>query len=172
MRTDQTMSTVHSWLEEQATLVEQCTGKQCLDDKEKTYLRNRINDIQRNLGFIQKSLEKGKPHLFCKECGAIEFSTYTNSKDLVGKQLCFHCNFWQEREAIHLAKPNIIVGGMVYSDGGHKPSGKKEYLGHAGREFHILTDDGKEWITNNLWGGGTIPLKYRLTTMKDNARFL
>lgn len=167
MSTDQTMNTVHSWLEEQATLVEQCS-----DDTEKTYLRNRVNDVQINLGFIKRSLEKGKPHHFCKECGVIELANYSQSKALVAKQLCFHCNFWQEREAIHLTKPNIIVGGMVYSDGGHKLNGKKEYLGHAGLEFHILTDDGKEWITNNLWGGGGIPLKYRLTTMKDNARFL
>lgn len=160
---------VQDWLVRQLELIGGCK-----DEQEKTLLTNQYNHIGRNLGLLQLKLEQGDDHHFCKECGVIEFCSSRNRRDLRESQLCHTCDHWKTAEDIHIRKTEtrLIVGGALYQDGGNNPKEKPQYLGHGGREFHILLDTGESWVTNNLWCGGTIPLKYRQTTMRDNARFL
>lgn len=146
------------------------------DTMERTEMSYRVKHIENNLQhYITPKLKKGESHFFCKECGEIEFATYTNKSKLLEHQLCFGCNLWQEREEEYLRgkKPILIVKGCVYTDGGNTFGRSTQYNGFGGAKFNIrMLDGSKEWGTNNLWCGGNIPKKYRLTTMKDNAEFV
>lgn len=162
---------VHKWLEDMQLKidVEQ-------DPIEKRLLWQNKNSIELNIKYyIPGQLEKGAAHFFCKECGRIEFATYSPDvkKRLEENQYCFHCDFWIEREKEYLNKGFLIIDGCVYSDAGSTKGKNTAYNGFGGSVFKIrMLDGSKEWETNNLWCGGEIPNKYRLSTMKDNAEFI
>lgn len=144
------------------------------DLQEKNELRKRFDHIQRNLShYIHRKLNEGAEHFFCKECGEIEFTSWANGKTLVEHQLCHYCNFWREKEDQYLSEGFLIINGCTYSDAGATRGKDSHYNGFAGHTFNIrMLDGSREWSTNNLWCGGDIPKKYRLTTMKDNAEFV
>lgn len=157
---------VLTWLDDMQNKIDQEP-----DEKYRQELWRNRRDIEINLGRIANHLNKGTTHHFCVDCGKIEIGT--TKPQLAKSMLCFHCDFWKQREQHHLKNPLLIVDGRTYSDGGNKPSSRSDFLGHAGRTFHIsMLDGSKEWSTNNLWCGGDIPKKYRETTMKDNAEFV
>nr|DAH57145.1 MAG TPA: hypothetical protein [Caudoviricetes sp.] len=162
---------VHQWLEDMEVKIQQEE-----DAMEKRLLWQEKNSLELNIKYyIPGQLEKGTPHFFCKECGRIEFATYSPDvkKRLEDNQHCYHCDFWVQREKEYLSKGFLIVNGCVYSDAGNTKGKNTAYNGFAGSVFKIrMLDRSKEWETNNLWCGGDIPKKYRMTTMKDNAEFI
>lgn len=162
---------VHQWLEDMQAKID--TEQ---DTIEKRLLWQDKNSIELNIKYyIPRQLEKGAHHFFCKECGRIEFATYNPDvkKRLEDNQHCFHCDFWIEREKEYLTKGFLIIDGCVYSDAGNTKGKNTSYNGFGGSVFKIrMLDGSKEWETNNLWCGGEIPKKYRLSTMKDNAEFI
>ncbi len=105
----------------------------------------------------------------CCSCGGIVITNYTNGQVLRDKNLCFSCNFWDEKiEEQH--KPNkFVINGAFYSDGGrsNKPN---HCLGFGGAEFKIETFDGRIIETNNLWCASKIS-KYYIDKFPDNAKF-
>lgn len=165
---------VKGWVKEQELMLETE-----LDKTEARIIWQRLHSVKNNLEhYITKRLKNGDYHHFCKECGIIELATFREDikNKLIEKQLCHHCNLWEEREAEYLSnvKPTLIIDGKMYSDGGATPKGKPTHFnGFAGAEFTIkMLDGSKQWTTNNLWCGGEIPIKYRKTTMSDNAEFI
>lgn len=162
---------VHQWLEDMEVRIEKEK-----DPIEKRILFQSKYSLKLNIQYwIPGQIQKGANHFFCKDCGKIEFATYVEDvKDRLEKnQQCFSCDFWAETEKDHINKPFLIVNGSTYSDAGCTNGSDTKYNGHAGRLFKIrMLDGSKEWETNNLWFGGEIPKKYRMTTMKDNAEFL
>lgn len=162
---------LEEWITHQENLINSCE-----DDQEKFNMECKLRTINANKPYsIRSKLEKGAYHYFCVECGVIEFSTYFNNETMIENQLCFSCNHWKEKSDNYLNNPGntLIIKGALYSDGGNKKNpSNTSFLGHAGREFTIQRKDGELWKTNNLWCGGDIPLKYRSTTMQDNAVML
>lgn len=162
---------VHQWLKDIQSKIDAEE-----DPIEKRLLWQDKNDIELNIKYyIKRQLEKGATHFFCKECGRIEFARYIPnvSKRLEDSQNCYHCDFWVQREEEYLTKGFLIIDGCVYSDAGNTKGKNTAYNGFGGSVFKIrMLDGSKEWETNNLWCGGEIPKKYRLTTMKDNAEFI
>ena len=164
---------VEKWLEEMDNKIEL---ESC--PMERGELRDRQHHIKTNLPYyIKGQLEKGTTHHFCVECGCIEFAACSQEikSRLEEKQKCFSCDFHEEREKEYLigTKSFLIIKGQIYSDAGATKGRNTKYNGFAGHEFTIrMLDGSKEWKTNNLWCGGPIPKKYRLTTMKDNAKFV
>ena len=83
---------------------------------------------------------------------------------------------WSQREQEYLSgnKDNvIIVNGKLYTDAGNTSGRSTQFNGFGGSKFNIrILDGNKEWSTNNLWCGGTIPKKYKTTTMRDTAEFV
>ena len=148
------------------------------DTQEKFEIACRIHHVKQNLPYYFKGqLQKGAYFHFCKHCGEIEFCSYVpaTKERLIQNQTCFHCDFWEEREKSFLSDDNktFIVNGKTYSDGGATKGRDTQYNGFGGAVFNIrMLDGSREWITNNLWCGGNIPKKYRLTTMKDTAEFI
>lgn len=113
---------------------------------------------------------ENKFYHICKNCGAIELSNYCepSKSQMLGNQLCFHCNHW-EQIASNPPKNALIINGQLYSDGGYQKDDRR-FLGHAGHEFTI-TQGNRTWMTNNLWSGGTIPHEFR-DRLQDNAEFV
>lgn len=145
------------WMTEYLHLLEQEE-----DSQERSEMYSKYLHVIRNYELFCKHLEGGKC-FFCSGCGVVEHT----SKNLSDK--CHTCTTWSEREAQHSVTPKIIIKGVMYTDGGNTPNG--EYLGFGGALHTINHNDGTQTVTNNLWHGGVIPKKYRLTTMKDNAEF-
>lgn len=146
------------WMTEYLYLLEQEE-----DSLERNEMQNKYLHVRRNYDLFCKHLGDGKC-FFCSECGVVEHI----NKNLSDK--CHTCTTWSEREAEHLESPKIIINGVMYTDAGNSPNGR--YLGFGGTVYTINHKDGTQTITNNLWHGGVIPKKYRLTTMKDNAEFV
>ena len=160
---------LENWLDDQLTLIENCT-----DAQEEFRLVCDYKHIKMNMNFYNTRLNNGHYYHVCQECNVIELATTSIKERLIEHQLCFSCNHWKEISDRHVNCPDekLIINGKLYSDAGNKPHSRPDFLGHAGHVFTILADNGEQWQTNNLWCGGDIPLKYRQTTMKNNAEFI
>lgn len=82
------------------------------------------------------------------------------------EELCFHCNFWQEKVDIKDRDDVARIDGYHYIVGRET---EKYNKGHSGREFLIRFFDGREVRTTNLWSQGKIPERFDLP---DNAEFM
>ena len=104
----------------------------------------------------------------CPSCG----KSYTRRHTLdfyIGNN-CFDCSFWLGKTDYpdYMANHQVIINGeyfMVYAeiDG--------LIRGFGGRRFKIQFFDGRVIETNNLWGQGPIPERFR-SMLPDNAAFL
>lgn len=113
----------------------------------------------------------------CSECGEEATNSYSEPyfTDMVAKQLCFTCLFW-EYEDQKLAKDHArmtIIGGCIYGPGS-RTSGS--FRGMAGRRFDIeyiapSIFAGRRITTFDLWAGGVMPEKLR-AKWPDTAKFL
>lgn len=150
------------------------------DDKEEALLiKHSVENVKINLyNSYKHCLEKGEYFHFCKECGRIEFCHYVPDVKtrLIENKLCYSCDFWciREQEFLNGNKRNVlIINGKTYGDAGSTKGRSTQFNGFGGAVFNIkMLDGSKEWTTNNLWHGGTIPKRLRLTTMKDTAIFI
>lgn len=127
--------------------------------------------VEINKDHFRWCLTQGKQLHLCVKCGALEASGYVTeiSERLKAEQTCFHCDHWG-RIANELNPKRLIIDGHMYSDGGHTPGSKTQFLGFGGHLWTIERD-GKQWTTNNLWSGGVIPQEFR-DRLSDNARFI
>ena len=83
------------------------------------------------------------------------------SRDIMKKRkCCFHCAFWINHLGLYKNDPNwLVINGaswMVYpyvpaSERGHN------FIGCGGREMKAITEDGREFFSNNWWHQGDIP---------------
>lgn len=114
----------------------------------------------------------GMPEEPCKCCGNVFSTNYSEptKSQLLEKNVCFKCNFWQEYLEIK-DDPNIarIEGShyVIQPDTTGDPSWK----GFGGRKFIIRFADGREVVTRNLWHQGEIPAHFR-EELPDNATFV
>lgn len=100
----------------------------------------------------------------CKICGK-EFNKKMYYEPICSYE-CFLIDYWNKA----LDETAIIIDGICYHDGGFVENPYKyAFLGHAGRIFKIHMNDGRKFITNNLWYQGEIPANRNI---KDNARFV
>ncbi|MBB5509599.1 hypothetical protein [Paraburkholderia atlantica] len=134
--------------------------------------KGRRHHVERNKAFWKHQNEKGEPLVLCKQCGAIESSSYCEpyKTQIIERGLCYHCNSWTNEIAKDDPK-RLVIDGHIYGDGGNQPNAsRKDFLGFGGHVWTIERD-GKVWQTNNLWSGSTVPAEYR-DRMPDNARFV
>lgn len=113
----------------------------------------------------EKILEKP-----CVMCGGVAGTNYIGNQSMVERNMCFSCNFWEDR--LHsLGLNNFIINGNFYTDSGQVDKPTKMFLGFGGRLFVIETFDGRIISTNNLWYGGRITQWFR-DKFPDNAKFV
>lgn len=148
----------------EAYIASQVTPKQIAGAK------HHLRHLEINKNYLRGRVAEGGIY-FCSRCGILEAANYSGAiKDrMTAKQICFHCDFWEQRSK-EVKPSRLIIDGETYSDGGNKPNDRKDFLGFAGRVWKIERD-GNIWETNNLWYGGVIPQEYR-EVMPDNARFV
>lgn len=132
-------------------------------------------NLAANKEYSLNRVRDGKYFHFCKECGMIEFSTYTHKDKLMQGQLCFSCDLWIDRANNIKPKHLIVKRGeelTFYSDAGAS-SCLKRTLGFGGAhwEYKMLINPDEVITTNNMWHGGTIP-KHLYYLFPINAEIL
>lgn len=122
---------------------------------------------------LKESKEKWcMPEEPCRCCGNVFSASYSEptKAQLLSKNVCFGCNFWQEyveqKNDFRIARIEGSHYCIVPDD--NSPHGFK---GHGGSEFRIRFHDGREVVTRNLWHQGTIPPHFR-DELPDNATFV
>lgn len=142
---------------------------QAIDALEARRVLENTHHVAINMKYLQRNWEERHGY-FCSKCGAPETAHYSNEARLRDRQLCFSCNFWEEK-AEQLPGEYIIINHVLYLDGGHQPNTNPSFLGFAGRLWHIQMNDGRTIVTNNLWTGGRMPHEY-WERFPDNAKFV
>ena len=113
----------------------------------------------------------------CVECGLLESDNWVAGvgDKLRARSLCHSCDLWVDRvdEIDSGKRAQPVINGTFYGYDPERPirRGDPSHLGHAGRTFHILWNDGREVTTNNLWCGGDVPEHFR-DRLPDTATFV
>ena len=133
-------------------------------------IEKEVMNIESNLGWWDYNLsgDRFDYHFYCECCGKPESSSWAEDtkERILNNKLCFKCLFWRDKEREHLDAPKIIINGVCHADGGSNKGSK--HNGFGGSKFklrHICT--GEVFETNNLWCNGDIPLRLRVSTMKN-----
>jgi len=107
----------------------------------------------------------------CKLCNKpIQFHFVDPTNDrLRTNETCFKCDFWLKRLREYQDSETFVANGFAYTPAvkrirTDKPS---RWLGFAGAHWQVK-HNGEEYITNDLWGRGTVPEHFR-EWMPDNA---
>ena len=83
--------------------------------------------------------------------------------------------YWQKRvdKRVHEHGEHIIIGTECYFLHTNEPIAKRGDgpLGFSGYEFKIRMFDGRNYVTNNLWGNGEVPPRFR-DKLPPNAEFV
>lgn len=123
---------------------------------------NTLDELLKGEGVLNKP---------CVTCQGVIGTKYYNNESMIARNMCFSCNFWEER-LLEYGKPNtFVINGIWYTDGGRRPADTKQFLGFGGQEYLIERSDGTVISTNNLWYGGAIS-KWYTDKFPDNAKFL
>ena len=135
--------------------------------KQKLNAKHRIHSVE-----INKNFYLNHPTHICVKCGMLESANYSDPprSRLVEQKVCFYCDHW-EQIAANPRKNRLIIEGELYSDGGHSPNTYPRYLLGFGGHLWTIEQGDRTWVTNNLWGGGTIPQEYR-DRLPDNSVFI
>lgn len=109
-------------------------------------------------------------HVTCKECGKVDHLRWIGgtAKQMKERQLCFSCNYWQDRVERVGHPDQAIIDGVVYQVGEKNVPGGPWMRGYGGQQFHILFNDGRDVVTTNLWCNGKVPERFR-GRLPDNA---
>lgn len=116
--------------------------------------------------------KNGIPDEPCRCCGRI-FSTHFEKEtkaNLIRKNVCFTCNFWQEYVEERDTPRYARIGGCHYAVGPEN-NDHPSFRGFGGRRSKIRWNDGREVVTTNLWFQGQIPERFR-AELPDNAVFV
>ena len=112
---------------------------------------------------LQKRLSSPK----CRICGDFTRGSYDRPKDPA--DLCFMCNFWQEKVDLAAAGNSIRIQGSHY-ELGPETNHSAGCRGFGGRTFKIKMLNGMKITTSNLWTQGLIPPQFK-NLLPDNAEW-
>ncbi len=100
----------------------------------------------------------------CPCCG--KSYTRRHTPDSYIRDNCFDCSFWLGKADY----PDYMASHQVIINGEHFILGEAEgpFRGFGGRSYKIQFFDGRIIETNNLWGQGVVPARFR-PMLQDNA---
>lgn len=103
----------------------------------------------------------------CPCCGKSYICRHT-SDSYIGDN-CFDCSFWlgKTEASEDRASHQVIINGEYFMLG----ESAGPFQGFGGQKFKIQFFDGRIVETNNLWGQGPIPERFK-PMLLDNAVFL
>ena len=101
----------------------------------------------------------------CSICGTTEavdpgeFSKCLLRDIMEERKCCFHCAFWINHLGLYKNDPNwLVINGASWMVHPYVPaSERKPSIGCGGREMKAITEDGREFFSNNWWHQGDIP---------------
>ena len=183
-----TVGGISSWIDTTQKYIDEVED----DNMEKELLKKKVYHLTINKGYWRNHLDKGKFEysFYCTECGCPEGSNWISGvkERLLEERKCHSCSHWyhiakeyQETATIESVRccyrgsenKVMIIKGVLYSDAGYKENTCSSILGYAGAVFNIKDlSTGEVITTNNLWRGGEVPKKYRLSLMKDTHEFM
>lgn len=92
----------------------------------------------------------------CKRPAQCNYDDATNER-MTNDNLCFYCNLWNIRITREFKYDNVFVVNRTMYTIGSDGMSKGKWLGHGGRVFKLIEQDGTEHISNNIWCGGDLP---------------
>ncbi len=110
----------------------------------------------------------------CRTCGKHVRTTFVpeTQKKLMEKNICFHCNYWEDRCELGKKPHSIVVGHVAYTAHKTQPGEPSSFRGFGGSKFRFrrLGSEEIEECTN-MWYQGPIPERY-WDRLPDNAEFV
>ena len=73
---------------------------------------------------------------------------------------CFHCAFWINHLGLYKDDPKwLVIDGASWIVYPYVPASERKscFIGCGGREMKAITEDGREFFSNNWWHQGDIP---------------
>lgn len=104
----------------------------------------------------------------CSICGTTEavdpgeFSKCLLRDIMEERKCCFHCAFWINHLGLYKNDPKwLVINGASWIVHPYVPaSERKGFIGCGGREMKAITEDGREFFSNNWWHQGDIPERF------------
>ena len=116
-------------------------------------------------------------YIICEKCGKkIRADCYNKSSGIYNRMLsesiCYDCAYWLEMTD-NMPETYEIVNGICYDFQPYcnKIKAKTANLGHNGKIFYILKNDGSVLMSNDVWNKGEVPAQYK-DKLKDTAIFI
>lgn len=79
------------------------------------------------------------------------------------RKCCFHCAFWINHLGLYKNDPNwLVINGASWMVHPYVPASERghNFIGCGGREMKAITEDGREFFSNNWWHQGDIPERF------------
>lgn len=104
----------------------------------------------------------------CSICGTTEavdpgeFSKCLLRDIMEERKCCFHCAFWINHLGLYKNDPNwLVINGASWIVHPFVPASERgrSFIGCGGRE-KAITEDGREFFSNNWWHQGDIPERF------------
>lgn len=86
---------------------------------------------------------------------------------LLNVNVCYHCDFWMEKVQMRNRDDVARINGYHFLVGDLRSKVK----GMSGAKITIRYADGRVVHTDNLWGQGTVPSRFKIVLF-DNAEFV
>lgn len=105
----------------------------------------------------------------CSICGTTEAVDpgefiKSNQRDIMEeRECCFHCVFWINHLGLYKNDPNwLVINGASWMVHPYVPAFERghSFIGCGGREMKAITEDGREFFSNNWWHQGDIPERF------------
>lgn len=105
----------------------------------------------------------------CSICGTTEVVDpgkfiKSNQRDIMEeRKYCFYCAFWINHLGLYKNDPNwLVINGASWMVHPYVPASerKSSFIGCGGREMKAITEDGREFFSNNWWHQGDIPERF------------
>lgn len=105
----------------------------------------------------------------CSICGTTEtvdpgeFSKCPLRDIMEERKCCFHCAFWINHLGLYKNDPKwLVINGASWMVHPFVPASERgrSFIGCGGRELKAITEDGREFFSNNWWHQGDIPERF------------
>lgn len=106
----------------------------------------------------------------CSICGTTEavdpgeFSKCLLRDIMEERKCCFHCAFWINHLGLYKNDPKwLVINGASWIVYPYVPASERKscfFIGCGGREMKAITEDGREFFSNNWWHQGDIPERF------------
>lgn len=160
-----------------------------INKKGRIYMKIEVKNVVKSYGRFSDTIVVNNAQ--CKVCGKkFQYHRYTDGQRMKEVGICYNCDFWMEkftmrdeRKVARIDGNHYVIGkeieveldpGKSFNDiisDLEKNNSKKSGMGMGGAVCAIQFYDGRVVFTNDLWGQGTIPKRFK-HILVNNAEFI